>query len=80
MKLIDLSHEIKGRMPVYPGDTKTNLTQINYLSSDMYNNHRLDISLHSGTHIDSPMHLTDCNQFISELPLGSFLQRGVYLM
>ncbi|WP_242835592.1 cyclase family protein [Ruminiclostridium josui] len=79
MKLIDLSHEIEDNMPVYPGDIKTNLHQIKYLSADKHNNHRLDISMHSGTHIDSPMHLTDCNQYISELSLESFIADGCVL-
>lgn len=79
MKLIDLSHEIEDNMPVYPGDTKTNLLQIKSLSADKYNNHRLDISMHSGTHIDSPMHLTDCKQYISELSLESFIAQGCVL-
>jgi len=79
MKLIDLSHEIEDGMPVYPGDTKTNLVQIKYLSTDKYNNHRLDIGMHSGTHIDSPMHLTDCKQYISELPLDPFIADGCVL-
>jgi kynurenine formamidase len=79
MKLIDLSHEIEDNMPVYPGDIKTNLLQIKYLSADKHNNHRLDISMHSGTHIDSPMHLTDCKQYISELSLESFIADGCVL-
>lgn len=79
MKLVDLSHEIEGNMPVYPGDTKTNLVQVKYLSVDKYNSHRLDINMHSGTHIDSPMHLTDSKRYISELPLESFIARGCVL-
>jgi len=79
MKLIDLSHVIEDGMPVYPGDIKTNLHQVKYLSTDKYNNHRLDIDMHSGTHIDSPMHLTDCRQYISELPLESFIADGCVL-
>ncbi len=79
MKLIDLSHVIEDNMPVYPGDIKTNLHQTKYLLADKHNNHRLDISMHSGTHIDSPMHLTDCKQYISELSLESFIAQGCLL-
>jgi kynurenine formamidase len=35
--------------------------------------------MHSGTHIDSPMHLTDCKKYISELPLESFIASGCIL-
>lgn len=79
MKLIDLSHEICDNMPVYPGDPKTNLNQINFLREDRYNNHKLEICMHAGTHIDSSMHMTDCNQYISDLPLASFIGEGCVL-
>lgn len=79
MKLIDLSRVIEDSMPVYPGDLKTNLFQTQFLSTDNYNNHRLEICMHSGTHIDSPMHLTDCRQYISELPLEPFIAEGCVL-
>lgn len=79
MQFIDLSHEIENNMPVYPGDTKTVLQQVKHLSNDEYNNHRLDINMHAGTHIDSPMHLTDYRKYISELPLESFIAEGCIL-
>lgn len=79
MKLIDLSHEIYDGMPVYPGDTTTDLQQIKYLNVDEYNNYKLVINMHSGTHIDSPMHLTECIQYVSEFPLESFFAEGCIL-
>jgi kynurenine formamidase len=78
-KLIDLTHIIEDSMPIYPGDIKTNLFQTKYLSVNKHNNHRLDISMHAGTHIDSPMHLTDSNEYISELSLESFIGAGYVL-
>ena len=79
MKLIDLSHVIADGMPVYPGDTETRLLQVRFLDTDKYNNHRLDINMHAGTHIDSPMHLTGCKQYISESPLEPFIGEGCVL-
>src|SRR5665647_374201 len=78
-RLIDLSQMIVDDMPVYPGDDKTNLIQTNYLNVDTYNNHRLEISMHAGTHIDSPMHLTDSAEYISDSPLDSFIGNGCIL-
>ena len=75
-ELIDLTHVIEDNMPVYPGDIRTNLFQTNYLSVNNYNNHRLDIGMHAGTHIDSPMHLTESNEYISEVSLESFIGDG----
>jgi len=79
MNIIDLSHEIHDKMPVYPGDTETGLKQVRFLDNDHYNNHILDINMHAGTHIDSPMHLTDCSKYISESPPGSFIGEGCVL-
>lgn len=75
-KLIDLSYIIEDNIPVYPGDSITSLKQVKSLQEDFYNNHRLDISMHSGTHIDSPMHLTESKEYIYEMPLESFIGIG----
>lgn len=78
-ELIDLSQIIEDNMPVYPGDIRTNLFQTNYLSVNKYNNHRLDTNMHSGTHIDSPMHLIESSEYISEASLQSFIGIGCIL-
>ncbi len=75
-RLIDLTYIIENNMPIYPGDIKTSLFQTNYLNVDSYNNHRLEINMHAGTHIDSPMHLTESNEYIGELALESFIAAG----
>jgi kynurenine formamidase len=75
-KLIDLSYIIEDNMPVYPGDSVTSLKQVKVLQEDFYNNYRLDISMHSGTHIDSPMHLTESKEYIYEMPLETFIGNG----
>jgi kynurenine formamidase len=78
-RLIDLSQAIEADMPIYPGDIRTNLFQTNYLSVNKYNNYRLDISSHAGTHIDSPMHLTESSEYIFDLRLESFIGTGCIL-
>ncbi|OAA31580.1 cyclase [Kosmotoga arenicorallina S304] len=78
-KFIDLSRIIKNGMAVYPGDDETILRQSRYLSKDGYNNHRLEISMHSGTHIDGPMHMTNSKKHILEFPLENFVGEGVML-
>ncbi|NMB96174.1 MAG: cyclase family protein [Clostridiaceae bacterium] len=78
-KLIDLSQIIDDNMPVYPGDIRTNLFQVKYSSVNGYNDHRLDTGMHAGTHIDSPMHITDSKEYIYEAPLESFIAKGCIL-
>lgn len=77
--IIDLSQYIESNMPVYPGDIETSLFQTNYLDLHSHNNFRLNISMHSGTHIDSPMHLTESTEHICEKSLESFVGIGCVL-
>lgn len=76
---VDLTRIIEDDQPVYPGDDKTLLRRTRNLDKDGFNNHRLEISMHSGTHIDGPMHLTDSKQHIDQIPLERFIGVGVLL-
>jgi kynurenine formamidase len=77
--IIDLSQIIEDSMPVYPGDAKTVLRQSRHLEKDHYNDHRLAISMHSGTHIDGPMHLTESKVYVSDINIESFMGQGCLL-
>jgi kynurenine formamidase len=77
--LIDLSHPITDRMPVYPGDEPTRLEKINDFAQDGFNNFRFTSGMHTGTHIDGPMHMTKSDRFIDELPLERFIGIGCLL-
>jgi kynurenine formamidase len=77
--IIDLSRTIEDNLPVFPGDSPTRLFQSRFLASDMYNDHRLEIGMHAGTHIDGPMHLTESTEYISDLPVDSFIGNGCLL-
>lgn len=78
-KLIDLSREIYDDMPVFPCDDRVRLYQDKYLERDGYVNHKLETEMHSGTHIDTPMHLIKSDTYISGIPLDKFAGRGVML-
>lgn len=76
MKLIDLSHKIEDLLPEYPGDEETRLVNTRKLKTDGYTNHRLHIDMHSGTHIDSPMHFVESKKYICDYPIESFIGEG----
>lgn len=71
--IIDLTHIVEDGMPVYPGDAETVLVQSKQISADYYNNHQLSSNMHAGTHIDGPMHLLDCKEYLNEFPLDQFV-------
>lgn len=72
MKLVDLSNWIEPGMPVHPYDEKPNLFQDKFLEKDGFNNYKFEAGTHIGTHLDSPMHMTENSQFIGEYDLDSF--------
>ena len=73
---IDLSHAISQAMPCYPGDPPVSLVQQTTLQQEGYNNFLLSTGIHSGTHIDGPMHLTSSLTRIAELPMDQFAGPG----
>ncbi|WP_438448738.1 cyclase family protein [Gorillibacterium sp. sgz5001074] len=77
--LIDLTHSIRDGMPVYPGDTETQLIQTAYLTADHYNGFELGTGMHAGTHIDGPMHMLDTDRTIGAIPLDLFIGQGCLL-
>lgn len=79
MKLIDISHELSNDTPIYPGDYKTSLTKHKYIEKDCYNSFLLQSCLHTGTHIDMPMHLIDDNRTAADFPVNNFIGKGVLL-
>jgi len=79
MLLIDLSQPIFDKMPVYPDDGPVNLFQVKGLEKDFYNDFRLETGMHVGTHIDSPMHLTENNKVMADYSLETFIGNGCFL-
>ena len=50
-----------------------------YLETDHYVDHRLIIGMHVGTHIDGPMHLTESQEYVSDINVESFMGEGCLL-
>ena len=78
MKYIDLSHEIKNNMPIYPGDVEVRLDKEKKYTNDGYNSYTFSSSMHAGTHIDAPLHMCN-NRYISEYSVERFIGNAVLL-
>lgn len=78
-ELIDLAHKIHDDMPVYPVDDPVELDQTKSFEEEGYNYFRLETGLHAGTHIDTPMHMTDDDTYMNEVPLEKFTGNGCVL-
>ena len=77
MKLIDLSHTLDNSTPSFPGDAELRLERYRRLEADHYNAFLLSTGLHTGTHIDLPMHLLEDGRTAADFPPGAFCGRGV---
>ena len=72
MKYIDLSYDIEDKMSVHPYDSQVNVIQDKFFNDDKYNNYKLEMGTHVGTHIDSPMHMSEDKNFIGDYKLDKF--------
>jgi kynurenine formamidase len=69
-RMIDLTHTLIDKMPVYPGDMIPVLEKYKNIEDDEYNNFRISMSMHAGTHIDGPMHMTPSKTFLSDIDIN----------
>ena len=79
MRIIDLSHEIYTDMPVYPGDRPPVVTDEAVMERDKYNEKRLSLSSHTGTHIDAPAHMIPDGANLDAVPLEVFIGPGLII-
>lgn len=78
-RIIDLTMEITDAMAVYPGDDAVRLFQTKFYDKDGYTNHRLETGMHIGTHMDAPMHMTNSNITVADIPLENLIGKGVLI-
>ena len=57
MRIIDVSLTLSNQLPVWPGDPRVSLERVHKIEDGANSNvSRLDLQVHSGTHIDAPVH------------------------
>ena len=60
MELIDISVPVRPGMVTYPGDPPVILERVRSIADGAgHSLSRLDLGLHSGTHVDAPLHFID---------------------
>ncbi len=74
MEIIDISVPIRSGMVTYPGDPEVQLTRWASISDgSLANLTRLDFGVHSGTHVDAPVHFFDGAPAAESLPLDALV-------
>ena len=70
LKIFDISLPISPDLPVWPGDPPVVLERIRARSEgSASNDSRIACSVHSGTHVDAPLHFIDQGASVEDLPL-----------
>ena len=70
MELLDITVPIREGMVTYPGDPTVHLERVKELErGDTANLSRLDFGVHTGTHVDAPLHFVAGGAAAETLPL-----------
>jgi arylformamidase len=68
--IIDISVPVRTGMVTYPGDPEVRLERVKAIADgESANLSKLDLGVHSGTHVDAPLHFIDGADGADELPL-----------
>jgi kynurenine formamidase len=78
-KIIDLSHVVSNQSPVYPNDQPVVIETIKRYVDDGYHLSTLTSSMHAGTHIDAPLHLSALPTTMDQFPLDVGIGNGVVI-
>lgn len=73
--LLDVSVPLQpGLVPLYPGDTELSLERVQALAGgDGVNVSKLGCSVHTGTHVDAPVHFIEGGGGIETVPLDALI-------
>lgn len=73
MAIIDLTHPLEPRMPVYPGDEPPRFSAVANLDTHGYSAGQFTLTTHTGTHIDAPAHCLPGGKTLDQFPASHFL-------
>lgn len=75
-KVIDLSRPIFLKMHVYPGTPKPVSTPIAALAQNGYRESLLQLSSHTGTHLDAPSHMVEDGAVLDRIDVDRFFGKA----
>jgi len=72
-KIIDLSHPIYSDMPGFPTLPRARITRLFSIPEHGFNVFELKLQMHSGTHMDAPLHFEEYGKPLDEIPLEDLI-------
>lgn len=79
MRVIDLTHTIREDMPVFPGTENARLIPVNTYEKDGFKETLLEISTHTGTHMDPPAHVLAGRTTLDQFPAEQFIGKALVI-
>ena len=79
MRVIDLTHTINENMPVYPGTDTPKLISVNTYEKNGFKETFLQMYTHTGTHMDSPVHLYEGKKTLDEFSIDQFIGKAIVI-
>ncbi|NMD71794.1 cyclase family protein [Bacillus sp. DNRA2] len=79
MRVIDLTHMISEKMPVYPGDDTPKLEATCTYDEDGFKGTLLTLFSHTGTHMDAPSHIFADRSSLDAFPVEQFIGKGLVI-
>lgn len=77
MKIIDISMPVSEDTIAYPGDPRVSVKKIKTFQKDGVQVSRITMGLHTGTHIDAPLHYIPGGKTIEQIPLKSLIGQAI---
>jgi len=72
MRILDLSHTIEPDMSLFPGTAAPLAEPAAHLAENGYNERRLTLTSHTGTHMDAPAHLLQDAPTLDQMDVNRF--------
>lgn len=79
MKIIDLTHTIYSNMPVFPGTEQPIFIKANTLEKNGFQESKITMYSHTGTHIDAPAHMLSNGPYLDNLDIAHFIGNATIL-
>ena len=74
MQIFDVSLPISSRLPTWPGDPRVSLERASSIAAgDAANVSRLTAGVHTGTHVDAPVHFVEGASGVDSIPIETLV-------
>lgn len=79
MQIIDITHKLFNKMPVYPGLPEFKMLKFGNIESNGANSTLLSLLTHHGTHMDAPYHILGSGKFIEDFDINYVMTKCLIL-